>query len=261
MEITVDTEKLKGTSIFIGVPAYGNMVTTNFTHSLMQLSMALAKWGVQHEVCFLGNESLVTRARNVIANNFYSDRLQHSHLLFLDADLGFDANDVLAMVALDKELIGLPYSKKSINWRRVAEAAKKGVSEDVLPNVSAAVVVNWAASRGFHCDALVEVNHIGTGLMLIQRSVFTKLADAHPDWIYNLMEDEVKGSRKTSIAFFDTGIQKGTGHYLSEDYKFCSDWKDLGGQVWLLPSAKTSHLGTYAFQCDIPAIANAGLKL
>jgi hypothetical protein len=226
----------------------------------MQLSMALAKWGIMHEICFLGNESLVTRARNKIANNFFSDRTHHSHLLFLDADLGFEANDILAMIALDKELIGLPYSKKKIDWRRVSDAAKKGVSEDVLPNVSAAVVVNWKESR-FQIDGLVEVNHIGTGLMLIQRGVFSKLADAHPEWNYNLMDDEVSGSRKTAIAFFDTGIQKETRHYLSEDYKFCSDWKDLGGQVWLLPSALTSHLGTYAFNCNIPAIAEHGLKL
>lgn len=260
MDINIDPEKLKNLSLFIAVPAYGNIVTLNFASSLVLLSNRLRDFGIVHELAVIGNESLVTRGRNVLSNNFY--RSTHSHLLFLDADLSFDADDILAMLFMDKEIIGLPYSKKSLDWERTAEAIKAGVEPKDLPNISAAVVVNWADTKAFECDKPVEVRHLGTGLMLISRDVFTKLDAAHPEWTYNLMDDEQKKySTKTFVAFFDTGIDPKTGWYLSEDYKFCNDWRELGGSVWMLPWAKTTHQGSYGFKCDLTAIAAAGVKL
>jgi hypothetical protein len=48
----------------------------------------------------------------------------------------------------------------------------------------------------------------------------------------------------------------GTDRYLSEDYTFCQNWRNMGGKIWLCPWMKTHHIGTYAFTGDLPAIAN-----
>ncbi len=77
---------------------------------------------------------LETRARNTIANMFLDTDC--THLLFLDVDLEFDPADIIRMLGYSvkhgMELIGLPYSKKAINWDTVHEAAQKGVPADEL---------------------------------------------------------------------------------------------------------------------------------
>ena len=63
---------------------------------------------------FLFNESLITRARNLLTHNFLNS--QASHLFFIDSDIKFSANDVLSMISADKDVICGVYPKKEINW-------------------------------------------------------------------------------------------------------------------------------------------------
>ena len=64
------------------------------------------------------NESLITRARNYCVDEFM--RSDSTHMLFLDADIGFNANDVIAMLAMQSDespydVLAAPYPKKSIH--------------------------------------------------------------------------------------------------------------------------------------------------
>lgn len=60
---------------------------------------ALAKaYGIEIKFYYLFNESLITRARNYCADEFM--RSDCTHLMFIDSDIGFNANDVIAMLAM-----------------------------------------------------------------------------------------------------------------------------------------------------------------
>jgi hypothetical protein len=37
------------------------------------------------------------------------------------------------------------------------------------------------------------------------------------------------------------------GRYYSEDWTFCENWRDLGGQVWVDKRVLLRHTGTYTF--------------
>lgn len=248
------------------MPCYGSTLGSHFAKSLLELTHLFRDHGISCIPHFLGNESLVTRARNSIANAFLDSDC--THLLFLDVDLEFDPKDILRMLAYsvqkNMELIGLPYSKKGIKWDTVVEAVQKGVPAEELENVTAPVAANFdmVNNSEFEVSKPVEVIHVATGLMLISRSVFNKLADAHPEWKYQLMKDEIHQLvRTTAYAFFRNGIDENTGTYLSEDYAFCNDWRALGGKTWLCPWAKTSHMGTYFYKCDIPTLGKWDLTL
>ena len=54
----------------------------------------------------------------------------------------------------------------------------------------------------------------------------------------------------------DSIVGGGSDRYLSEDYMFCQMWRKIGGEIYLCPWMKTSHIGTYHFQGDMPAVAN-----
>ena len=60
-------------SLMIGVPCYGGSVFCEFTQSLIKLTKILNSAQINHEVVFLGNESLISRGRNSLLAKFYAD--------------------------------------------------------------------------------------------------------------------------------------------------------------------------------------------
>jgi hypothetical protein len=45
--------------------------------------------------------------------------------------------------------------------------------------------------------------------------------------------------------YFDTAVRE--NRYYSEDWTFCENWRDLGGQVWVDKRVLLRHTGTYVF--------------
>jgi hypothetical protein len=81
--------------------------------------------------------------------------------------------------------------------------------------------------------------------MLIKREVFDKL-NAHPA-VRNFANDigmpaELDPYMKT---YFDTAVRE--GRYYSEDWTFCENWRDLGGQIFVDNRVLLKHTGTYTF--------------
>ena len=101
--------------------------------------------------------------------------------------------------------------------------------------------------------------------MMIKREVFEKMEEAYPTIKYkpdHVGQSNFDGTRYIH-AYFDTVIDTkdsitggGSDRYLSEDYMFCQMWRKLGGQIFLCPWMRTSHIGTYHFVGDMPAVAN-----
>jgi hypothetical protein len=239
---------------------YGGMNHGLYAKSCLDLQMLCAQYGIQVKFSFLFNESLITRARNYLVDEFLN-RSDCTHLLFLDSDIHFNPQDVITMLALDKEVIGGPYPKKAIKW----SAAKKAVlkNPDIDPQLLERVVGDYVfnpvkGTTHFSVTEPLEVLEIGTGFMLIKREVFPKFEAAYPALKYkpdHVGQAHFDGSRYIH-AYFDTVIDPVSERYLSEDYMFCQYWRNIGGSIWLCPWVVTSHIGTYHFRGDMPAVAN-----
>jgi len=271
MEIQVKVDDLKKNKIFVATPMYGGMAHGLYIKSSLDLQTTFSRYGVDTKFSFLFNESLITRARNYLVDEFL--RTDFTHLLFIDSDIHYNPQDVIAMLALDKDVIGGPYPKKSINWKNVAEAARKHPDMDPreLENLVGEYVFNVVkGTQTFSVTEPLEVMEIGTGYMLIKREVFEKMKEAYPQIHYkpdHVGQANFDGSRYIH-AFFDTVIDTkesitggGSDRYLSEDYMFCQMWRKIGGKIWLCPWMRTQHVGTYAFTGNMPAVANFTGKL
>jgi hypothetical protein len=77
----------------------------------------MSKYGIETKFSFLFNESLITRARNYLVDEFL--RSGYTHMMFIDSDIHFNPQDIIALLALDKDVVGGPYPKKSINWKNI----------------------------------------------------------------------------------------------------------------------------------------------
>jgi hypothetical protein len=245
---------------------YGGMAHGLYIKACLDLQNVMGKYGVETKFSFLFNESLITRARNYLVDEFL--RSDCTHMLFIDADVHYNASDVVALLALDKDVIGGPYPKKAINWKNVAEAARKHPDLDPkeLEKLVGEYVFNVVrGTKQFSVTEPLEVMEIGTGYMMIKREVFDKMKDAYPTIHYrpdHAGQANFDGSRYIH-AYFDTVIDTidsivggGSDRYLSEDYMFCQMWRKIGGQIFLCPWMRTQHVGTYAFTGDMPAVAN-----
>jgi hypothetical protein len=189
-------------------------------------------------------------------------------MLFIDSDIHYSPKDIIALMALDKDVIGGPYPKKSINWNNIAETARKhpNLEPRELENLVGEYVFNVVkGTEKFSVTEPLQVMEIGTGHMMIKRHVFDKMAEAYPMIRYkpdHVGQANFDGSRYIQ-AFFDTVIDTkdsivggGSDRYLSEDYMFCQMWRKIGGEIYLCPWMRTQHIGSYAFTGNMPAVAN-----
>ena len=140
IEINVPMEELRKRKLFIAAPMYGGQCAGMFTRSIADLSALCTHYGIQVRFYFLFNESLITRARNYCADEFM--RSGDTHLMFIDSDIGFNPNDVIALLALQNpdatednyDIIAGPYPKKCISWEKIKVAVDKGMADE-NPNV------------------------------------------------------------------------------------------------------------------------------
>ena len=109
MEIQVKLDELKKHKLFIATPMYGGMNHGLYMKSCLDLQTTFMRYGIEIKFSFLFNESLITRARNYLVDEFL--RSDYTHMLFIDSDINFNAQDVIALLALDKDVIGGPYPK------------------------------------------------------------------------------------------------------------------------------------------------------
>lgn len=234
--------------IFIATPMYGGMATGFFTQSLIQAVSILKDNDIEMSVSFLFNESLIQRGRNLLAHQFMQS--QATHLMFIDADIRFNAADIVHMLRADKEIICGIYPKKEINWYAVDKAVKDGVPVDKLKNKTGSMVVNLVGYEGevtVPAGEPLEIWNGGTGFMLIKREVMQKLKDVLP--AYNNDVSVLSGPVLDKITeYFACAIEPGVERLLSEDYYFCWKARENGIRIWAAPWVNLGHFGSYLFE-------------
>ena len=267
-EIEIPIEELRERKIFVATPMYGGMCGGQYTKSTADLSKLAMHYGMEVEFFYLFNESLITRARNYCVDEFLRNE-NFTHLMFIDSDIGFNANDVLSLAALaspdsEYDILCGPYPKKTISWEKIKMAVDKGFADEnpqKLANYVGDYVFNPAEGQNeIALNAPVEVLEGGTGFMMIQRKTFEKYAEAYPELMYlpdHVRSDHFDGTREI-MCYFDALIDPKSKRYLSEDYMFCQWARAAGLKVWMCPWMNMSHTGSYVFGGSLIDLANIG---
>ena len=267
MEIEIAIEELRKRKIFVATPMYGGMCAGMYTKSTADLAILTTTYKIETRFYYLFNESLIPRARNYLADEFM--RSDCTHMMFIDADIGFNPEDVLSLAALaepgsDYEIVCGPYPKKTIAWEKIKMAVDKGFADkdpNALENYVGDYVFNPTGDqREIRIDQPAEVLEGGTGFMMIQRSAFDKFAKTYPQQSYkpdHIRTDAFDGTREI-MAFFDCVIDPKTKRYLSEDYMFCQWAREAGIKVWMCPWMKMQHMGSYNFSGSLADLATLG---
>jgi hypothetical protein len=260
-QIPLDLPYLKTCHLWIATPAYGGLSYVAFSTSVTKLLLRCRDLGITVSHHYLPNDSLVTRARNNLADMFMHCGWDSPDdlLLWLDGDIIFDPEDILYMLQLMKspryDILSAPYTRKGLHWDRIAEAARLNWPSDRLVSVAGSPNVNHITQP----LTLTEPHPLleaGTGFLLTRRKVYTQIAAAHPELTYKRTNDEASTyGRPTAVAYFLDGIDPESRNFLSEDWWFCRTWIKLGGTIHGCMWISTGHIGTFVYPMNMPAIA------
>lgn len=267
MQIQIKIEELQKKKLFVATPMYGGQCAGMYTRSIADLSAFCAKYNIPLQLYYLFNESLITRARNYCVDEFM--RSDATHLMFIDSDIGFNPQDVIAMLALmtdesPYDVMGGPYPKKCISWEKIKQAVDKGMADED-PNTLEKYVGDYVfnpkgGQREIPLGEPVEVLEIGTGFFMARRKTFEIYAEKFPEQYYkpdHVRTEHFDGSREI-MAYFDCIIDPESKRYLSEDYNFCYHAQKANMKVWFCPWMKLQHVGSYVFGGSLIDLAQVG---
>lgn len=213
--------------LHIGMPCYGGNVSEPTMTSLLRFILMAQQVGLNWSLDTMVNESLVTRARNNLMAKMMTNA-SATHFMFIDADIRFQPESILQMMACDKDVIGGLYPKKAlpVNY-----------------------VINLKRETKVQGD-IFTVDTMGTGFLMFKKHVYETLCKAHPETKY--VDDVGLGKQyePTMYSIFDVAIDE-KGHYLSEDWLFCRRWSALGGEIWAHGKVLLNHIGHYEFVGDL----------
>lgn len=238
-QAVIDLDMLRKHNVFFATPCYGGMLTDQYFLSMFKTSQTFMQHGINFRITTLRNESLITRARNILTAMFLDSDC--THLMFIDSDIEFKPEDMLRALAYDKPIIAGAYPKKALPIQYAINF------KFVDPETRQIRVENGA----------VEVLDASTGFFLIKRETIEKMVKAYPELHYRNDSNIDPKLNKHCYALFDTTLDPDDNRYLSEDYTFCRRWQKLGGEIWLDPNTKLNHVGSYTFEGDVSQLINS----
>ncbi|WP_395698220.1 hypothetical protein [Methylocella sp.] len=237
----------KRANVFIATPCFGGLVSQHYMQSVLGLVQFAGQAGFDVMLAMLGHDSLITRSRNTLVAQFLAAS-EATHLLFIDADIAFDARQVADMLAFDEDFVAGVYPLKVVDWSDAAirRAATLQEGFEAAPLLYVGSPCAGAERRGRFVSAV----YCGGGFMLLRRRVVERMIEAYPHLRYEGAHAYSNVRPGPSYALFDCLIDPQTGAYVSEDFAFCQRWRDIGGEIWLDAEGRLTHVGAYNFRGD-----------
>ena len=267
-QVSLSVDEIRKNKFFIATPCYGGQLNEPYFRSVIKMMTFFNGHQIPLAFGTIANESLVTRARNVLVAYFLAS--DYTHLMFIDADIEFQTEDLLKLYAHKKDVVVGAYPKKGVAWDRIrsnlADPAnkEKTLSDREIAAFGSDYAINFkfvdkeTKTIGVE-NGLIKLHDAGTGFMMISRAAILKMIKAYPELKYNNDVNIANADLKDHFyALFDTMIDPIDRRYLSEDYTFCRRWQEIGGDVWLDPSISLNHYGHFCFQGNPEAIINFG---
>ena len=247
--------------IFIATPCFGGLVTQGYMQSVIALMAVAGAHGVDITLGLLGQDALITRSRNTLVSHFITQP-GATHLLFVDADISFQPENVFRLLRAAKPIAAGIYPLKAYYWDRAFKerlAAREPIETAGLHYVGRLNSINDLERDG----DFVTANFAGTGFMMIDRATIEQMIVSYPETAYRATD--AYGTHPSinglTYALFDCEIDPETETYRSEDFTFCRRWRRIGGSVWLDTGAALTHTGSADFTGNpairFPAVTNS----
>lgn len=197
--------------LLIAVPAYSGTVSVETVRSLLQEQTVAQAAGIDFRALFLPGCSLITMARNQMAQDFVDS--DADKMVFIDSDISWEPGSIVQLASHNVDFVGGAYRLKSEDECYPVEWLENGREL-------------WAK------DGLLKTAHIPGGFMCLSRAVFARFRVSYPVRRYTHHGHDFH-------AYFHAPFHN--GRLYGEDAAFCHDWREIGGDVWVDPELTLTH--------------------
>jgi hypothetical protein len=239
--------------LVVATPCFGGQVSSIYAASLFQLQRAIQSLpNLDLTVVMRDGDALITRARANLVTLFL-DNPAATHLLFIDADIGFQPEQVFRLIESGADMVAGVYPIKRVNWDKAKRLLES--QRPITPSAALDYVLEIEdPGQVVVANGFTRVRYAGTGFLMIRRHVIEQMC-RHPayaslQFFREHSRDELAGSQNR-FALFECMIDPKTGTYLSEDFAFCKRWTDIGGEIWADLESRLDHVGPSVFHGDV----------
>jgi len=225
---------VEGQKLFLAVQAYEG-IGAGCAYTLFHFGEALKAKGIEVELSIYTGNCHVDDGRNRLVRDFLLSDC--TDMVFLDADVGSPASNLIQLLSYDADVVAGIYPKK-------------GSDEEYPVKMLPGEI--WSNSQG-----LIEVQGVPTGFLRIRRNVLEAMAREAIH--YNARND----ASSAIPLIFERQVHDGTRW--GGDYVFCRKWRGMGGKIFIAPEMRFEHSGMQTWNGRVGAWLRAkngiGLKL
>src|SRR3984957_10067541 len=166
-------------NLVVATPCFGGQLSVLYAASLFKLQTALRAYsGFNLKLIFKDGDALITRARSSLISQFLDDP-SATHLLFIDADIGFEPEQVVRLIQCGADMCAAVYPIKRIDWDKVRDTIESGRSNPAAAALKYVFEVDdpnaVITKAGF-----VKVRYAGTGFLMIRRGALERMCAQYP---------------------------------------------------------------------------------
>lgn len=209
-----------GQKVMLATTSYDNC-DCSYTFSIARSREALTAAGIQSAYYLLQGNCHVDDARNAVVRDFLESDC--TEMVFLDADVSWEPDTLVALCQIDKDLVGGVYP-----YRRESDEETMPVRH--LPEVKVE-------------GDLIEVEGLPTGFMKIKRGLLERMAETAKHYL----KDEGKPHPVIFERDYFGGGRRGG------DIRFCMVWREMGGKVYAAPELRLGHCGKMVLKDSLGA--------
>jgi hypothetical protein len=245
----------------VWTPSLTGTFNVGYVNSILKMQVEAQRVGGKFSWGVVPGISILPVARNRSVVEFLKG--DATHFMFLDSDVGVNAQDVMVCVLSGLEFTALPYSRRAFDPARALSIIQgtPGIEPKSIASILARPAFEFHGTEPKEIDpaiselGFVVCDRVGTGAMILRREVFEKMAPIVDEYL-DLMNEEQETI--TTKNFF--GYSRKEGYFIGEDWTFCDQWTSLGEKIYLKVDAKTSHEGSIQYGYDFQALADIAAK-
>jgi hypothetical protein len=238
--------------LVIATPCFGGQVSSLYLASMLKLQSHLRGYAnIRMKLELDDGDALITRSRANLVARFLDDP-EATHLLFIDADIGFEPDQVIRLLVYNADVSAAVYPIKRIDWDKVRRTIDARRPNPAAASLHYVLEVEDPANM-VPQDGFIKGRYAGTGFLMVRRSVLEAMCERYKALKFrsdHCYADPLRES-PNRFALFDCLIDERTGAYLSEDFSFCKRWADMGGEIWLDLQSRLNHVGPTTFYGDL----------
>jgi hypothetical protein len=222
----IKTKKQKspfeGMHVVFLTPTLSKCPASEFANSMRDTAVYLRELGIRHTWLSFGGWPYLDDVRNRLLTRAFDGFPDATDFFWLDDDIGWSAEDVVRVLIRPEEVVAGIYPKKEPKINFPCTMLKDADTGDFIRH-----------------EGMLAADMVPTGFLRFKRSVVEKMKDLRPRYL-----SIISGQNVEVINFFRTGPLWPDRVWYGEDPAFCREWRELGGDIWVIPDIKFTHRGT-----------------